>query len=181
MRTPIGDLEATVFGIQRPKPELLTLYFIYSLASLIAFPIVLVPLYFRYHTLKFRFDGEGVGVSYGILFRRETYLTYARIQDIHLTRNLFERWLGIGTVEIQTASSSFGAEVSIPGTDQFNEIRDYLYSRMRGGREHQEAEVRHATEAVPDQDLSAALLEAAAAMRETAKALRERGGRGGDA
>lgn len=173
MQPPISDLEARVLAITRPKPQLLTLYVFYSLAAVVLFPVVFVPLYFRYHTLKFRFDAEGVGVSYGILFRRETYLTYARIQDIHLTRNLLERWLGIGTVEIQTASSSMGAEVSIPGTDEFEAIRDFLYGRMRGGREHKAAQAV-AAPAAADAELAGALHEAAAAMRETAAAIRER-------
>ena len=38
----------------------------------------------------YRFDAEGVSVSYGVLFRREAFLTYARIQDIHVRRNLLE-------------------------------------------------------------------------------------------
>src|SRR4029077_14856546 len=83
-------------------------------------------------TLKYRFDEEGVSASWGSLFRREVVLTYARIQDIHLSRNIFERWLGIGTVQIQTAAGSSSAEMSIEGTQRFEEIRDFLYSRMRG-------------------------------------------------
>ena len=122
--------------------------------------------------------------SYGILFRRETYLTYARIQDIHLTRNLFERWLGIGTVEIQTASGSGSAEISVPGTDQFEPIRDYLYARMRGAREHSEptlagadpAAAAHpalAHVATESDGVSAALRDGASALREAAAAIRE--------
>ncbi|MCE9582063.1 MAG: PH domain-containing protein [Planctomycetes bacterium] len=95
-------------------------------------PIIFIPLYFRFHTLKYKFDEEGVSASWGILFRREIVLTYSRIQDIHLSRNIFERWLGIGTVQIQTAAGSSSAELSIEGTDKFEEIRDFLYSRMRG-------------------------------------------------
>jgi putative membrane protein len=67
-----------------------------------------------------------------LLWRKETYLTYARIQDIHVTRNIFERWLGLGTVEIQTASGSASATESIVGVREFNEIRNYLYAHMRG-------------------------------------------------
>ena len=52
-------------------------------------------------------------MSWGILFRRETYLTYRRIQDIHLTRNLLQRWMGLATVSVQTASGSATPEMSI--------------------------------------------------------------------
>src|SRR5262245_54411171 len=74
------DLERRVMAIERPKAQLLTLYLLYAGLTTVAAPIVFIPLYFRYHTLRFRFDREGIGVSYGILFRRETYLTYARIR-----------------------------------------------------------------------------------------------------
>ena len=121
-----------IFALTRPDDKLLTLYLLYSLLSTAAFPFVFVPLYFRFKTLRYRFDEKGVAVSYGLLWRRESYLTYARIQDIHVSRNLLERWLGLGSVEIQTAAGSASAEEAIVGVREFNEIRNFLYARMRG-------------------------------------------------
>ena len=121
-----------IFALKRPDRKLLTLYFIYSLMTTVAFPFAFLPLLCRYITLRYRFDKEGVSVSHGLLWRRETYLTYARIQDIHVSRNIFERWLGLGAVQIQTASGSSSAEESIVGVREFNEIRNFLYARMRG-------------------------------------------------
>lgn len=128
------DKEA-IFAIERPSPRLLTLYVLRSLALCFLGPwflVAIVPLYFRYHTLRYRFDDEGVAMSWGILWRRETYLTYARIQDIHISRGLFERWLGLGTIQVQTAAGSAGAEMGIEGLAEYEQVRDYLYSRMRG-------------------------------------------------
>jgi membrane protein YdbS with pleckstrin-like domain len=138
----IGDTDAhlvpvdaeRVHAITRPDARLWTLYLIYTALSNVAFPLVILPYYFHYKTLRFRFDGEGVSVSHGLLWRRETYLTYARIQDIHVTRNIFERWLGLGTVKIQTASGSSSATESIPGLTAYQDVRNYLYARMRGHR-----------------------------------------------
>ncbi len=127
---PVNEEE--IFKLSRPHPSLLTLYFIYSLSSTLFFPIVMIPLYFRYHTLRYRFDKEGFSIAYGIFWRRESYVTYSRIQDIHVTRNIFERWLGLGTVAIQTASGSANSEESISGMKEFEQIRNFLYSRMRG-------------------------------------------------
>jgi uncharacterized protein len=121
-----------VQAITRPDPQLWKLYLIYSFLANVAFPVAVVPYYFLYRTLRFRFDDEGVAVSHGLFWRRETYLTYARIQDIHVTRNIFERWLGIGTVRIQTASGSAAATESIPGLIAYEDVRNYLYARMRG-------------------------------------------------
>jgi len=71
-------------------------------------------------------------MRWGILFRHEIILNYARIQDIHLESNLIERWLGLARVLIQTASGSASAEMTIEGLKQFEAVRDFLYSRMRG-------------------------------------------------
>jgi membrane protein YdbS with pleckstrin-like domain len=123
---------ASVRAIERPHKSLMTLYLLQALATLVAFPFVIVPLWFRYHTLRYRIDDEGISASWGILFRREVYVTYRRIQDIHVSRNLFERWLGIGKVEVQTASGSSSAEMTFEGMTEYDALRDYLYARMRG-------------------------------------------------
>ncbi len=121
-------------GERRPAPSLMKYYF---LSSLLAGPglLFLLPYrIFRYRTLRYHFDNEGVTARWGILFRREITLTYARIQDIHLVSNLVERWLGLGRVQIQTASGQSGAEMTIEGLPDFEFVRDELYQRMRGAR-----------------------------------------------
>jgi uncharacterized membrane protein YdbT with pleckstrin-like domain len=118
----------------RPHPNLMVFYALSSMLLGPFFPAMLVPMYFRFRTLRYRFDEEGVSMRWGILFRREISLTYARIQDIHLSSNFVERWLGLARIQIQTASGNAGAEMTIEGLQEFEEIRDYLYSRMRGTR-----------------------------------------------
>ena len=125
-----------VLAIQRPHPNLLKYY---VLTSFLAGPFFLIPLvylYFRYHTMRYRFDEHGVNMRWGILFRREVSLAYARIQDIHLTSNLVERWLGLAEVKLSTASGSSSAEMTIEGRQDFELVRDFLYSRMRGVQDH---------------------------------------------
>jgi len=72
--------ETRILSITRPSPKLLYYYLTSSLVATVAFPLVAIPLYFKYHTLRYRFDSEGVSMSWGILFRREINLTYKRIQ-----------------------------------------------------------------------------------------------------
>ncbi|MBK9250226.1 MAG: PH domain-containing protein [Ignavibacteria bacterium] len=134
---PVNEEE--IFKLNRPHKNLLKLFVIYSLTSLIFFPFVMIPMYFRYHTLRYKFDSEGISIAYGIFWRRESYVTYSRIQDIHVTRNIFERWLGLGTVAIQTASGSANSEESISGMMEFEQIRNFLYARMRGIHSPQKA------------------------------------------
>jgi len=160
--------EAFIRALERPHANLMKLYFLQALCALFAFPIVIVPLYFRYHTLRYRFDAEGVSAKWGILFRREVYLTYKRIQDIHVSRNLFERWLGIGKVMLQTASGSSSAELTLEGMQHHAAVRDFLYARMRGVREEPPAE------AAAEQDDVAQLLAAIQAELEGARRSLER-------
>lgn len=123
-------------SIERPDRSLLWYYVLISLLTGPAFPLAFLPLFFKYETLRYRFDASGVSMSWGILFRRETYLTYRRIQDIHLTRNIIQRWMGLATVSIQTASGSAMPEMSIEGILEADLLRDYLYTRMRGAKEN---------------------------------------------
>ena len=69
--------EKSIFALTRPDDKLLWLYVIYSLLGNAGFLFILIPLYFRFKTLRYRFDAEGVSVAHGILWRKETYLTYA--------------------------------------------------------------------------------------------------------
>jgi membrane protein YdbS with pleckstrin-like domain len=124
--------EAEVFAIRQPDPALFRYYVLASLLAGPLFLVPLIPLFFRYHTLRYQFDSEGISMRWGILFRREITLTYARIQDIHLVSNLVERWLGLARVQIQTASGSTSAEMTLEGIREFAMVRDYLYGRMRG-------------------------------------------------
>lgn len=118
--------------LDRPRPELMRYYALASLLTGPAFPVLLTLNYFRYRTLRYRFDDEGISMSWGVLFRREIHLAYARIQDIHLQSNVVERHLGLARIEIQTASGSSKAEMTIEGLREYSALRDFLYSRMRG-------------------------------------------------
>jgi uncharacterized membrane protein YdbT with pleckstrin-like domain len=121
-----------ILRLERPHPALWTYYIITAICTGPGIVATLPYLYFRFHTLRYRFDAEGIHMKVGILFRREVNLTYSRIQDIHLRSNILQRWLGLGNVQIQTASGSSGPELVIEGFKEFEAIRDFLYTRMRG-------------------------------------------------
>src|SRR5258705_277782 len=121
-----------ILRLERPHPALWSCYIIVLICTGPGIVASLPYLYFRFHTLRYRFDAEGIHMKVGILFRREVNLTYARIQDIHLRSNILQRWLGLGNVQVQTASGSSGPELVIEGFKEFEAIRDFLYTRMRG-------------------------------------------------
>jgi len=156
--------DADILALERPHRDLLTYYLLSALVFPPAFPILAPYLYFRYHTMRYKFTDEGISMSWGILFRRQIIINYARIQDIHLRSNLVERWLGLARILVQTASGSSSAEMTIEGIKAFEHLRDYLYSRMRGVKDHSHPAPVGATGESPDA--------VAAALRETVAELR---------
>src|SRR5262245_29047280 len=160
-------LPRDIAAIERPSPELLKYYVLTAIATTVAFPVTMLLLYFRYHTMRYRFDAEGIHMRWGILMRHEVMLNYSRIQDIQLRSNVIERWLGLARIEIQTASGSAGSEMVLEGLLNFVAVRDFLYSRMRGAR--------HPIEAQKDpESLAAVLGEVAAELRGIRQVIEQR-------
>ena len=182
------NTEEHIFSIERPHRNLMKLYLLRCLV-VPPFSLVVLPfLYFRYHTLRYRFDEEGISMRWGILFRREVNLTYARIQDIHLASGILQRWLGLADIHIQTASGTAAAEMTIEGLLEYEAVRDFLYGRMRGLRESRRptaspgpaaATVPSATRAA-EGELVGALQEVCQALRATREALEKVSGQGGE-
>ncbi|WP_141591605.1 PH domain-containing protein [Myxococcus sp. AB056] len=153
--------------VLQPHRSLLTYYLVSALLAGPGFPILGLIRYFKYQTLRYTLDDEGITVRWGILFRREVSLTYARIQDIHLSSNLVERWLGLARIQIQTASGNSQAEITIEGVPDFGAMRDFLYSKMRGSRERA-VPTQESARAMPAGDHDAL----AATLREIAEEVR---------
>lgn len=174
--------DAEIQALERPHPDLWKLYVLRAILSG-PFVLLLLPLYFfRYQTLRYRFDEEGVHARWGVLFRREINLSHARIQDIHLTSGFLQRWLGLADVQVQTASGSATPELVIEGFKQFEAIRDYLYARMRGARGGAERPAAAEPAMAGEPALVSTLQEVAAELRRTREALerlpRDAGGGG---
>jgi uncharacterized membrane protein YdbT with pleckstrin-like domain len=131
----VAPIPPDIEAIERPRESLMTYYVLMAIAANVAFPFVFPYLFFRYHTMRYRFDIDGIHMKWGIIFRREVLLNYSRIQDIHLRSNLIERWLGLARIEIQTASGAASANMTLEGMEDPERMRDFLYSRMRGRRE----------------------------------------------
>ena len=128
----LSDVDATpIFALTRPDYKLLWLYVIYSLFANILFLFALIPLYFRFKTLRYRFDAEGVSVAHGILWRRDDLpppMPEYRIFMFSL-KHLREvaRVLGKNP-DCKTLWVSTSAEESVEGVKEYNAIRDFLYA-----------------------------------------------------
>jgi uncharacterized membrane protein YdbT with pleckstrin-like domain len=172
-------VDRQVQAITRPDKALWTYYVLVAVAFPPAFPFLILFLYFRYHTMRYSFTDDGISMSWGILYRREIIVNYARVQDIHLKSNLVERWLGLARILVQTASGSRSAEMIIEGVKEFEALRDFLYARMRGVKDspaHSPAPARTSTaDATPPADeLTATLRDVARELRSVREALEKR-------
>jgi len=164
-------LDQVTFAISRPHEHLMKYYVLRALAAGPGLVVLLPMLYFRYHTMRYRFDEEGISMSWGILFRHEIVLNYARIQDVHLKSNAVERWLGLARLEVQTASGGANPEMTLEGLREYEAVRDFLYSRMRGAKD----KTHHATSGVDlQQTLSGTLQSIAEELRGIRQLLEER-------
>jgi uncharacterized protein len=121
-------------ALERPSPRLLTYYILTGLLSGPACVIVIPALIIRYNTLRYQFEETGLRMQLGLFFKQEVVVAFRRIQDIHVSRNLIQRWLGIASVSVQTASGNAMPEIVLEGMTDPDSVRDWLYERMRGAK-----------------------------------------------
>ncbi len=81
-----------IYDITRPHHKLLTLYTLRSLLTTVLFPIIFLRLYFKYHTLKYRFDGEGIAMSWAWKISPEPKMSLSGWRFTRSRKN--SHWLG---------------------------------------------------------------------------------------
>ena len=166
---PGAPVPPEIARLERPREKLLTWYFLKALATVFLSPVTMLLFYFRYHTMRYKFDEQGIHMSWGILMRHEIMLHYSRIQDIQLHSNVIERWLGLTRIEVQTAAGASDSEMTLEGLPNPEAMRDFLYSRMRGAHTAAPA----AANGTPE-SLEAVLLEIASELRSIREILETR-------
>jgi putative membrane protein len=160
-----GGLRSHFGRVHRPHPNLLSYYTLSSLVLGPLFFVLLLPRLVRYRTLEYVFDDHGVTMRWGLLIRREVHVAYTRIQDIHLTSGVLERWLGLARVQVQTASGAAEAELTLEGFQNYEEVRDLLYAQMRDAKGGPETAPTRAGRGEAETDLARTLSGAAADLR----------------
>lgn len=92
-----------------------------GITLLVAAPVLFLVLVWwlplaRWRRWRWRLGPEALHLRFGVLIRRSEHVPYFRIQHIELVNGPIERWLGLTTVTVTTASAS-GAAV-LPGIAQ---------------------------------------------------------------
>ena len=96
----------------------------------ISYPII--NLYIK--NLTYIIQDDRVTIQSGILTKKEQNIPYRSITDFVLKRGPFDRILGIGTIQVQTAgqsTSSTGYEGSLSGILDYKEIHGSLRDKLK--------------------------------------------------
>ncbi|MDY7080069.1 MAG: PH domain-containing protein [Chloroflexota bacterium] len=91
-----------------------------------------------YRSLSYEIQDDEVIVRVGIWTKSVKHVPYRTVTNLTVNRGILDRWLGLGTLNIQTAgmSGSTGAEESLVGLTNVEEVYEIVATelrRFRGG------------------------------------------------
>ena len=129
-----------------------------------------------YRSLRYEIQDDEVVVNVGIWTKSVKHVPYRTVTNLQVKRDVVDRLLGLGTLNIQTAgmSGQKGAEERLVGLSNVQEVYDSVaveLRRFRGGMAPTQADV----EMEPAAALPGGLGEILAEDRAIRKALEERG------
>ncbi|MBC2272705.1 PH domain-containing protein [Listeria welshimeri] len=91
--------------------------------------LVLTPAVLKYLTYKYTLEDQGIRIKYGLIFRKNTYIPYERIQTVQKKQWFFFIPFNVCQVLIETAGGNGKAEadlvaVPIGVVDELKDLRD---------------------------------------------------------
>jgi uncharacterized membrane protein YdbT with pleckstrin-like domain len=90
--------------------------------------------------LKYSIDDERIMIQKGIITKKSVSIPYSAVTDFTLSRSLYERWLDIGTLFIQTAgqgAQAGGHEGRLEGIVEFDSLHAVLRAKVKAYRGRQ--------------------------------------------
>ncbi len=133
-----------------------------------------------YRSLSYEIQDDEVIVRVGIWTKSVKHVPYRTVTNLTVKRDILDRWLGIGTLNIQTAgmSGTTGAEEKLVGLTNVQEIYEIVVTelrRFRGSMAPTAAEVEGEPLVVSADTLNAILTE----VRAIRQALKQGRGKSG--
>ncbi|MBC2348221.1 PH domain-containing protein [Listeria welshimeri] len=91
--------------------------------------LVLTPAVLKYITYKYTLEDQGIRIKYGLIFRKNTYIPYERIQTVQKKQWFFFIPFNVCQILIETAGGNGKAEadlVAVPVgvVDELKDLRD---------------------------------------------------------
>ena len=90
-----------------------------------------------FNNLQYFIEDERLLIHKGILTKKKVSIPYAAITDFTLNRSLYDRWLGMGSIFVQTAGQSTQPglqEGKLEGLVDFDEINASLRAKVKAYR-----------------------------------------------
>lgn len=118
--------------------------------------LVLTPAILKYITYKYTLEDQGIRIKYGLIFRKNTYIPYERIQTVQKKQWFFFIPFNVCQVLIETAGGNGKAEadlVAVPVgvVDQLKDLRDGKKAAIQEATpETEEKEVAEAEVEAPE-------------------------------
>jgi len=108
-----------------------SIYLLISLALIIPIALLIV---FYVRSIEFHIEKTEIIVKKGIINKMEKHIPFRTITNVSSRYGVYDRILGIGTVQIETAGKSgqhSGPEAKIEGISNFFEVRDIILNQLR--------------------------------------------------
>lgn len=123
----------TATGKVEFAPAMIVLLIILGVLSILMWGITM-PLYKLWvKNLKFVIEDDRIIIHKGFISKIQQNIPYRAVTDFMLHRSLYDRFLGIGSVNIQTAGQSVtasGFEGSLVGLIDYEKIHQELRNRL---------------------------------------------------
>jgi putative membrane protein len=147
---------------------LYVLIFVVANALWLVPTLILLPLYVK--SLSYELGDDELIVRSGVVTKSVKTIPYRTITDFTERRGFLDRWLGIGSLGIQTAGQSVqgGNEGSLVGLTDWSGVREELVARLRRDRAGRGVgtEVAPSAPATADAELLRAILAEVKGLRE---------------
>jgi membrane protein YdbS with pleckstrin-like domain len=99
--------------------------------ALVAFVTWWIPAFYR--TAAYRFTDDELEYRRGVFFRQKTTIPYNRITNVSAYQGPVQRLVDAGSVGVHTAGygGQMGAELTIGGVTDYEEIKEQVLSKVR--------------------------------------------------
>jgi uncharacterized membrane protein YdbT with pleckstrin-like domain len=121
-------------------------FFVITILNVAWWLLVLILTGPYHRSLRYEIQDDEVIVHAGIWTKSVKHVPYRTVTNLEVKRDVLDRWLGIGTLNIQTAgmSGQNGAEERLVGLPDVQEVYDGVAAelrRFRGGMAPTQTEV----------------------------------------
>lgn len=98
--------------------------------------LIAVPILVLWHkNLSYAIEPQRIVIRKGILTRIQQNIPFSMVTDFRLQRSLYDRALGIGSIQVQTAGQGVagsGYEGKLAGLEDWEALHEDLRGRIRG-------------------------------------------------